>query len=237
MLIWNWINVVLITNFDNFNFENAKNLICQNGLVILRNATLSMNSFEHLIKKIGKLLVTEKHVLNQNKTVQEISHAGLFGSGDVAWHNDWSYGKGNFFGTALYNFENAQLSETWFQDMSNLPSDFYTEYSSYEGTYLPPQEFSYCFTDRQRALIEKQKISRKFVFNHPITNELILYCSPGTLQNPHPNIDKITEFADNNAYVHSWKIGDLLLFDNYKMMHKRKAFNGTRTLWRIQFIL
>jgi alpha-ketoglutarate-dependent taurine dioxygenase len=224
-------------DFGNFDISNARNIIVENGLVILRNSNFSIEQYEVFVSQIGKPLVTERHVLNAMKTVQEVSNNGLFGDTDVHWHNDWSYGRGDYFGTALYNVCNADLSDTWFQDMSKLPKDYYQNFTDKKGYYLPPQQFSYCFTDRQHHMILKQRICRDFVFDHPVTGEPVLYCSPGTLQQPHPDISSVISYSDTHAYIHKWKPRDLLLWDNLKMMHKRQSFVGQRLLWRIQFIL
>ena len=32
-----------------------------------------------------------------------------------------------------------------------------------------------------------------------------------------------------------WNEGDIIVYDNLRMMHRRDAFEGERILWRIQF--
>lgn len=228
---------MLTTNFENFEIKNSENLICKHGLIILKNANLTLETYENFVKKIGKLLVTEKHVLNNSKTIQEVSNVGLFRNHDVDWHNDWSYGRGNYFGTSLYNVKNADLAETQFIDMSKLPTTFYEIYKGKEAKYAPPKYLNYCFTEKQILLLEKQNIKRSMVFQHPVTKENILYCSPGTIQKPHDNLNKIINYIEKICYCHKWEKNDLLLFDNLKMMHRRKSFIGDRILWRIQFTL
>ena len=81
-----------------------------NGLVkVSLNSSITLTDFEYIASELGKPLITDKHVINDNRTVQELSNNGLFNTGDVDWHNDWSYGRGNYFGTILYNVKNAHL--------------------------------------------------------------------------------------------------------------------------------
>ena len=216
---------------------NINRIICQYGLCIIRGVEFDLQSFQVVSEKLGKTLKTERHVLNVDRTIQEISETGLFSNAKVEWHNDWSYGRGDYHGTMLYNVHNGGNAPTMFVDMSKLPAAFYEKYKDYIGFYAPPLDFQYCFTDKQAKILAKQKISRPFVFNHPITEEKVLYCSPGTLMQPHCDLSDIIKYANNNAYHHKWQKNDILIFDNFKMMHCRHEFAGLRTLWRVQFKL
>jgi alpha-ketoglutarate-dependent taurine dioxygenase len=211
----------------------------KNGLVrVCCPAPLKIAEFENIVSTLGKALVTNRHVLNADRTVQELSNDGLFGDGDVDWHHDWSYGRGNYFGTILYNVENAHLSPTWFCDMSKAPTDLKEKYTSVIGKYYPPTHLQdKCFTEKQLKLLTKQRVSRPFVMNHYITGEEILYCSLGTLQEVEVNLGPIREWMEENKYVHVWKENEILLWDNLKMSHKRFSFQGKRLLWRTQFII
>jgi len=210
-----------------------------NGLAkVSLNEPITLQDFEYIIGGLGKPLVTDKHVINDNRTVQELSNNGLFSTGDVDWHNDWSYGRGNYFGTILYNVKNAHLSPTWFCDMSKAPQELRELYKDAVGEYYPPVHLhGQCFTDRQLRLLEKQKIKRPFNIKHHITGEDILYCSINTLRNNEIDLRPIEEWVEANAYIHEWQDNDILIWDNLKMIHKRVAFEGERMLWRTQFII
>ena len=225
--------------FNQFLGMDSKELLLGNGLVIVRNANINISDFENISKELGKNLVTSKHVLNKNRTIQELSNNGLFGDGDVEWHHDWSYGRGNYFGTILYNVENAHLSPTWFCDMSKAPDVLKYVYRGGCGTYYPPTHLQDdCFTEKQLALLKKQRVQRDFVINHHVTGEEILYCSFGTIDPGHDwDLRPIKEWVEDNAYKHEWEDGDLLIWDNLKMNHKRVSFEGERLLWRTQFMI
>lgn len=199
---------------------------------------ITIEQFEEIANSLGKPLVTDKHVLNKNRTVQELSNNGLFSNGDVDWHNDWSYGRGNYFGTILYNVKNAHLSPTWFCDMSKAPQELKDMYKDAVGSYYPPIHLhNQCFTEKQLRLLEKQKITRPFNIKHHITGEDILYCSISTLRDNELDLQPIIDWIEDNSYMHEWKENDILIWDNLKMIHKRVAFEGERLLWRTQFII
>ena len=82
---------------EEYSSVDLRDLLLKFGLVKVRmNRQLTIDEFEDIASRLGKPLVTDKHVLNDNRTVQELSNNGLFGDGDVDWHHDWSYGRGNY---------------------------------------------------------------------------------------------------------------------------------------------
>jgi len=225
-------------NYKDTKQTDLNQLVLEHGLVVIHNADLNMQEFEDIAKSLGKPLVTDRHVLNDNRTVQELSNNGLFGDKDVEWHHDWSYGRGNYFGTILYNVKNAHLSPTWFCDMSKAPQELKDMYKDEIGSYYPPAYLhDQCFTERQLKILEKQKVKRPFVIKHHVTNEEILYCSIGSLQNSNVDTRPIREWSEENAYKFKWQDNDIVVWDNLKMNHKRIAFEGERLLWRTQFII
>ena len=46
-------------------------------------------------------------------------------------------------------------------------------------------------------------------------------------------LEEILEHPDY-TYYHDWEIGDLILFDNYYVMHGREAYEGERSLIQMQ---
>lgn len=219
---------------------DLRKILLESGLVSIQcDQPITIEEFESLSHSLGKPLVTTKHVLNESRTVQELSNDALFGDGEVEWHNDWSYGRGNYFGTILCNVKNGHLSETWFCDMSKAPTTLKNLYKDCVGKYYPPRHLQEaCFTEKQLRILDKQKVDRPFIINHHITDEEILYCSIGSIkEKPEQGLEPIIEWAENNCYKHQWKENEILLWDNLKMMHKRFSFKGTRFLWRTQFLI
>jgi taurine dioxygenase len=92
------------------------------------------------------------------------------------------------------------------------------------------------------------KAIHPLVLDHPDSGEKILYLSP-------TNTDRILDMSPekseallqelftyikhpDNVYAHKWKKGDLLIFDNYAMMHGRKNYDPQykRQLRRLSMI-
>jgi len=210
------------------------------GLVkVSCNSPLKIKEFKSIAYSLGKPLVTSKHVIDEDRTIQELSNNGLFGDGEVDWHHDWSYGRGNYFGTILYNVKNAHLSPTWFCDMSKAPEELKRNYTQAIGEYYPPTHLhGQCFTEKQLRILEKQKVKRDFLIRHHVTGEQILYCSFGTMRNiDDHDVTPILDWVEKNSYKHEWEENDILIWDNLKMNHKRVAFEGERLLWRTQFLI
>lgn len=217
-------------------------LVLKEGFVHIKNdRALTVDQFANFASTLGKPLVTEKHVLNEDRTVQAVANTELFKDNDVEWHNDWSYGRGNYFGVILYNKANGNLCPTQFIDMK-LALETY-EYKDdlvdMVGYYYPPKDLHYCFTEKQLKLLAKQNIHRPFIFEHYITGEKVLYFSPGTLHKTSKPIDvnKLLEHCLQFAWQHEWKDNDMIVYDNIRVMHKRDAFVGDRMLWRTQFLM
>ncbi|SVA39677.1 uncharacterized protein METZ01_LOCUS92531 [marine metagenome] len=188
----------------------------------------------------GEFFSTEKHILDDEGYIQLVSHDGLFERDEVPWHNDWSYGVGQYNGTALYNFFGGHLTPTWFIDMKKaydeLPDK--EKYENVIGTYFPPENLQdKCFTERQLRYLRKNKTQRPFIIEHPITKDKMLYFSPGSLieTNVAVDIEELTKHCEQFEYPIHWKDNEILLYDNLRMMHRRDAFEGERILWRIQF--
>lgn len=228
----------MIINTINYNVASPDWILEElhdNGVVCLEGADLSIKDFQQLTESLGKPLITENHILDDKRFVQELSETALFGDGDVEWHNDWSYGRGNYFGTMLYNVEGGELANTVFFDMSEFPQEFYEQYDGKVGDYFPPKKYYEVFTEKQMKLLERIRVKRDFVFNRH--GKKVLYSSPVTLQEPHPDITPIIEYADQHCVSHQWKPGQILIWDNLRVMHKRGAFKGHRLMWRSQFFL
>ena len=220
-----------------------KSQFLETGFVYLARSTpMSSEALVSLAESFGELLLTDRHT-TEHKAVQVISEGALFARDEVPWHNDWSYGAGNYVGTILYNQKNAQIAPTYFVDMANtcaaLPTEERERLRGVVGSYFPPENLqSTCFTPRQLRALNRARVSRPFVFDHPATGQPVLYFSPGTLRDvTGESVDIATLISHCEQYMwpHSWQPNDVLIYDNFRLMHRRSAFQGSRILWRIQF--
>lgn len=195
-----------------------------------------------LAECFGPVLETDRHT-PEHPSIQIISDTGLFGDQDLPWHNDFSYGEGGFFGTLLCNRRNGEAAATSFVDMAEaaaaLPDDERERLRSLTGHYfLPAEMMSDFYSDRQERSMKRARSMRPLVFDHPATGKPVLYFSPGTLRRVRGgevDIDRLIAHCEPLAWDHHWQPNDVLLYDNFRVMHRRPPFIGQRELWRIQF--
>ena len=223
-----------ITAFDKLDLQEE---LLKYGLIVFKgNRSLSVADYEQMSTRLGRLVHTKNHALNDSRSIHIVSESEAFENGHVEWHNDWSYGRGNYYGTMLYNKLNGGKSTTDFVDMK----DAYERYpdkeqlETQEGSYFPPDIYDYCFTEQEKRIIEKTKKTRQFAHTHHKTGDKVLYFSPGTLQTDI-DVSHLIEHCEKNIYAHQWEPNDILIYDNIRVMHRRHAFTGSRTLWRVQF--
>ncbi len=123
--------------------ETIKTRFQETGFVHLARTTpMSSEELVGLAEAFGDLLMTERHTA-EHKAVQIISEDALFARDEVPWHNDWSYGVGNYVGTILYNHRNAEIAPTYFVDMATacaaLPGEEVKCLRGTVGHYFSPR--------------------------------------------------------------------------------------------------
>ncbi len=195
-----------------------------------------------LASSFGPVLEGERHT-RDHPAIQVISETGLFGDQDLPWHNDFSYGEGNFFGTLLANRKNGEAAATSFIDMASacaaLPEEEQDRLRSLIGHYyLPAAMMSDFYSDTQERSMKRARSARPLVFEHPSTGKTVLYFSPGTLRRVRGgevDVEALIKHCERFAWDHRWQPHDVLLYDNFRVMHRRPPFVGERELWRIQF--
>ncbi len=203
---------------------------------------VSQQSLLQLARAFGELLSIERHT-SDDPALQVVSHNGLFGQGEVPWHSDYSYGRGSFYGTLLYNAVNGTEASTYFADMqevcSALPEGETNRLTGLIGHYSAHKHLrSTFFSCEEGAIMKERTIKRPLVFPHPATGRNVLYISPATFRhvsNGEVDLASLVELVDEHSWEHVWQDYDVLLYDNLRLMHRRPAFKGRRTLWRIQF--
>lgn len=227
---------MLSLTLSEVNNKDLRRQLLEHGLIHIKcENPLSLEEFKNI--NLGKALIAKRHTLDEERNVQYVSDKGLFSNDDVDWHNDWSYGAGNYFGTMLYNHKNGHLSTTDFVDMR----DAYLRYENKDylrhttGEYFPPQDLhESCFTPRMLKILEKTKVARQFAHVHHETGDTVMYFSPGTLQTDI-DVSELIAHCEEKIYEHHWQDNDILIYDNIRYMHRRHAFEGERELWRTQF--
>ena len=214
-----------------------------NGLVLIQTSLKNINPtvIKNIGSYFGKLLITGKHHVHGDRHVQVISEDELFGNKLVPWHNDFSYSVGDYHGTLLAFIDSDVPTYTEFADCNQIYNMLPKEQQDYlegvEATFGIPQAYDGLIYETQVKVIQKYTMKRPVAMTHPITKNKSLYFSPETLMETTKPIDKekFVSYCDQLAFKHHWNKGDILLWDNRRMLHRRPAFAGHRELLRVNF--
>lgn len=178
---------------------------------------------------------------------------GSLGDGECLWHTDMSYSEVPPKASCLYSLEvPAAEGDTEFLNMymayESLPSDLKAQiegrtikhetqftldgYNRGDGPDLAEARASGTFD-----VAELPGVNHPIVRTHPETGRKALYL--GRRQNSYVNgvgaaesdrlLDMLWAHADglNKAtWHHRWRVGDLLIWDNRCVMHRRDAFSA-----------
>ena len=174
---------------------------------------------------------------------------GLADAGQ-SWHTDMSYSKVVAFANVLYAVAVPQrggrpLGATEFCDMcaayDGLPADLKQQLEGktalhdfnkfWEAMRLRPGSTRPPLSESQRQA--KPPVSHPIVLTHPISKRKALYANPGYTvrinELPEPESDRILEFLfahqtrDEYRYVFRWQVGDVLVWDNLRVIHRAVA--------------
>ena len=161
-------------------------------------------------------------------------------SGELGWHSDQSYTPRPVFGTILYGVEIPdEGGETCFADLAAayaaLPSRLRELADGSTAVYAaekPTYKRRVPLTDDERQAIPD--VTHPLVRTHPYLGRKALYLSPmhirriGDLSEGETEelLAELTGYAahPDRVYVHRWTPGDLIMWDNTSVMHRRNHF-------------
>jgi taurine dioxygenase len=179
---------------------------------------------------------------------------GSLGYGEAVWHTDMSYNEITPSGALLYGIEVTQSGgETGFLNMyhayETLPADLK---AAIEGKSIK-HDSSRNSAGELRAGFKVVTDPREApgavhpaVVRHPVTGRQALflgrrpfgYVVGMSLEDSEALLDRLWAHAtrDEFAWYQKWKVGDLMIWDNRCVMHKRTAFDPSerRLLQRTQ---
>ncbi len=167
---------------------------------------------------------------------------GGLGSGELAWHTDQAYMANPATGAILYGVEvpengprtywanlrlayEALLQETKVRIDGRRAIFRYSErYKDYQDETVPTEEI----------LARTPDVTHPLVQTHPASGARALYLDPSTMvgiegmDQPEGRalLDELIEHSTRPefVYAHDWRPGDLIMWDNGFMLHRRDAF-------------
>lgn len=179
---------------------------------------------------------------------------GSLGYGEAVWHTDMSYNDITPSGALLYGVEVTKSGgETGFLNMyhayETLPADLK---AAIEGKTIKHDASRNSAGDLRagfKAVTDPRDAPgavHPVVVRHPVTGRKALflgrrpfgYVTGMSLEDSEALLDRLWAHAtqENLAWFQKWSVGDLLIWDNRCVMHKRTAFDASerRLLYRTQ---
>lgn len=110
-----------------------------------------------------------------------------------------------------------------------LPAAIKARIAGLRGTYSPGSMHE----------VESGEVSHPLVLKHPLRDRRTLYVSPLTKEveslavvEGRTLLEKLLGcvLKPEHCYQHKWRMGDLLIYDNAQLLHRRDAFAGMRWL-------
>ena len=168
---------------------------------------------------------------------------GSLGYGEAVWHTDMSYNEITASGALLFALEVTKAGgETGFLNMyhayDTLPADLKT---AIEGRQIKHDASRNSAGDLRKGYKEVTDpreapgAVHPVVIRHPVTKRQALYLGRRPfgyvvdlpLDESEALLDRLWAHAtkEENAWFQTWKVGDLLMWDNRCALHKRTAFD------------
>ena len=239
-------------------YAELRRLLHQHGIVLLDRQATEPSSYTALAESLGVLEMTypPPHRLPGSPYIRLQSNrpnVGVSGGG-MYWHADSAWYDPPAVATLLLCQEApATGGETSFVDMravlNALPNDLRAKIESLEGWYpcraTMEKEYQVMGLPISENLREVRDFRRPLVRKHPVTSEAALYlnekwldCIHGLQDDESKSIlDALYSAVASSPchYRHSWKEGQILIWDNNVVAHKALCSSKDcyKTTWRL----
>jgi putative 2-oxoglutarate oxygenase len=183
---------------------------------------------------------------------------GVLGDGEAKWHIDQLYMPQPTFGTILFGEEiPAEGGDTWFADLAtayeHLPAALRGEIDGLRGVASVDRHNKRDAKDRPDLAMTAEQLTRApdsthpLVRRHPLVDRKSIYYSPShtawvegrSEEDSQPLFESLLPYMTDPdlIYRHHWRKGDVVMWDNTSVMHRRDPFPGhySRLLKRVSF--
>ena len=236
-------------------FEEIHNAWLAHGILLFREQQLDDPALVTFSRQFGELEPKPASELRDSgespadiwvisNVVEDGRPIGSLGAGEAEWHTDMSYIETPPMASALYALEvPAQGGNTWFLDMTaafeSLPDDLCRlvehrriNHSASLTSVGGLRQGASAPTDVTTEPGAKHLVVR----THPETNARTLYLGRRSwayvegLPVPESEalLDKLWTHCTQPKFMteHRWRVGDLILWDNRAVMHRRDVFDA-----------
>ncbi|MFT5445745.1 MAG: taurine dioxygenase [Gammaproteobacteria bacterium] len=234
---------------DEIDIEAFRQTWMDNKVAVLRDQQLDDDALLAFTRHMGPLFVHVRSMFHSREypEIMFVSNLkadgrvlGSLGDGDLGWHTDQCYTARPCWGTLLYGVEiPADGGNTYFADLhaayEQMPADLR---AAAEGKRVVYSVLADSISKKSPITAEQRErtpdVTQPLVRTHPYTRRKALYVSPNHFVRiegmPQAQGDALFERLAQwigqaqFIYTHRWRVGDVVLWDNASVVHRRDAF-------------
>jgi len=238
----------------------VRNALREHGVLIFRRQALSEEELADFSSQFGELdRIVRTDWAAEHPAVIRISNMrnglgesiGGLDSNELDWHTDQSYMQAPATGAVLQMVEMpSQPVDTWWANLKlafkDLPKEIVKQLESRCGVFqYAKRQASYGEGELDES-IQKQTpdVRHPLINTDPVSGERSLYLDPSTMigiddmdrHEANELLQTLEHHVTQPAYLyrHRWRIGDVVMWDNSFLLHRRDRFekSGCRLLKR-----
>ncbi len=236
--------------------ERLRHLFAEHGVLVFRRQSLSeheyadfcglFGSLEHTVRTDWASRVRPEIGLITNLKGSNGNPLGGLGDGEVEWHSDQAYMANPATGAGLYAVElPAEGGRTYWANLvaayEALPERLKRAIEGKNALFRYQKRLNMFKGADQKLSEEGRKrtpdVIHPLVHVHPLTGKKALYLDPTTSigivgmadAEATALLDELATHAVQSqfVYTHNWQVGDVLLWSNGFLMHRREPFPST----------
>jgi taurine dioxygenase len=240
---------------DNGEQEELRSLFLEHHLLVIHSDGMTVDETVRICGCVATVLV-EKGTPPE-AYVSSARGDAVLPDVEIPWHTDMNFNEIPHIGASLYAEEiDQQSSPTWFASAAraaeNLPDGLRNRVEPLVALHeLPrlPKDDGTRSDAPVDAPVQVPATRHPVLWAHPVTGKPILFISERQAEQDQmiEGLDKeqersiLTElfgylYAPDNTYEHKWQVGDLVIWDNLAIQHRRGSVSGRRTVRRLALV-
>ena len=233
-----------------------RDLWARHGVLVFRRQSLSEQEYVNCCEWFGVMHApsrtdwvspdNDKVVFISNLRDFEGNEIGGLGSGEIDWHADQAYIPAPATGSFLYAVQAPEGgAPTYFANLrlayADLPDAIKARLDGAEAVHSYAQRVA-TYVGTQPSEVEVRRkwpdVVHPLVHRDPVTGEGALYMDPLSMcaivdwpqDEARQMLDDLLAHATQPTYVyrHDWRPGDVVMWDNGFMLHRRDVVGATR---------
>lgn len=234
-----------VTRLGTGELDELRDLLVRHGFIVLRRQLVDDAQLAEFSRRIGTGSLEESaRRISHSQDCKEVSNLtnlmdwegqpiGFGGNGTDFWHSDQEFREAPATLASLYCVLPSQEGgETSFAcsvaSEIDLPRGLLERLEGQRSTRVPASTHDN---------VQHREISHPTLLRNPVDGRISIYISENALRFPGLSQAEGEELkqlalgailAAGNIYSHRWRLGDLVVYDNTQLLHRREAFTGNR---------